>query len=152
MLDLAPVARVAFCATVLSYVDTPTVHQGRLPGVGMDCPGPLICAAWAHGLKPRSFNVTGYGRVPDGKVLQGLLEEHLQRIHYDDRLPGDVPLVRFQQGRPQHMGILVETGAERQYWVEAEGYRHKRVLKARFILGDRSQQLVAMYRVPGLAP
>jgi cell wall-associated NlpC family hydrolase len=146
----ATAARAAFVATVLGYVGTPYHHQGRVPGVGLDCPGPLVCASWEHGIKPRTFNVAGYGRVPDGAVLQGLCEEHMQRIHYDDRLPGDVPLVRFQQGHPQHLGILVDIQSDRQYWVEAEGFRHKRVIKARFMLGDRAVQLVGLYRVPGL--
>lgn len=142
--------RSDFVSYALTLVGTPFHHQGRAPGVGLDCPGPLICAAWHFGIKPRSFNVTGYGTVPDGKVLKALCDEHLEPIAYEDRLPGDVLLVCFQQGHPQHLGILVDTGPERQYWVEAEGYRYKRVLKSRVILSERHTQLIGCYRVPGL--
>lgn len=145
----APVSRAAFVATLVGYEGTPYAHQGRLPGVGLDCPGPLICAAWQHGLKPRSFDVQGYSAKPDGKTLQAFCDEHLQRIEWAERLAGDVVLVRFQHGRPQHLGVLTDTNPQRQYWIEAEGYRYKRVLVNRLVL-DRATQLVQLYRVPGL--
>ena len=143
-------ARAAFIAEVLSYVGTPWHHQGRLPGVGLDCPGPLICAARALGSVPPTFDVTGYARVPDGQALQGFCEAHMQRIAYADRQPGDALLVRFQHGHPQHLGVLVEMHDDRQYWVEAEAFRHKRVIKTRLVLTERHTQLVGAYRVPGL--
>ena len=149
MTTIAAVSRAAFVATLLSFEGTPYHHQGRLPGVGLDCPGPLICAAWEHGLKPRSWDITGYGRVPDGKALQGFCDAHMERIDWADRLPGDVTLVRFQQGRPQHLGVLTDTTPQRQYWIEAEGFRYKRVIVNRLML-DRATQLVQLYRVPGL--
>lgn len=142
--------RAEFVAYVESLVGTAYHHQGRLPGVGLDCPGPLICAVRHFGIKPADFDVTGYSRLPDGVALQGFCDQHMVRIGYDDRLPGDVALVRFQQGHPQHLGILVDTDPRRQYWVEAESVRYKRVIRSRFVLGNRDMQLVALYRVPGL--
>lgn len=144
------VPRADFVAFVLKLVGTPFHHQGRWPGLGLDCPGPLIVAAWHFGIKPRSFDVTGYSRVPDGAVLKALCDEHLIPIDYEARQIGDVLLVRFQHGHPQHLGILVDIQPDRQYWVEAEGIRHKRVLKSRVILDERHTQLVGAYRVPGL--
>lgn len=144
--------RAVFAATILSYVDTPFHHQGRLPGVGLDCPGPGICAAWDLGLAPRSQNITGYSPMPDGKLLKAYCDEHMDAIDYADRRVADMLLVCFQHGHPQHLGVLVEIGPDRQYWVEAEGYRHKRVLKSRVILTDRHTQLIGTYRVRGLAP
>jgi cell wall-associated NlpC family hydrolase len=141
--------RDQFLAAVRSYVGTPYRHQGRQPGLWLDCPGPLICAAWETGIKPRSWDVTGYARTPDGTVLQGLCEEHMQAITLAEAEPGDAVLVRFQQGRPQHLGILIDATPSRRWWIEAEGERYKRVLESRLMF-DRRTILVGAYRVPGL--
>jgi cell wall-associated NlpC family hydrolase len=141
--------RAEFVATVRTYLGTPYHHQGRSPGIGLDCPGPLICACWHHGIKPLDFNVTGYPRQPDGVSLQAILDEHMTRIDYAEADLGDVIMVRFQQGHPQHLGILSGIYPERRYWIEAEGSKHRRVLEARLIF-NRHTALVAAYRVPGL--
>jgi cell wall-associated NlpC family hydrolase len=141
--------RAEFLATVRTYIGTPYHHQGRSPGVGLDCPGPMICAAWAHGIKSRTFDVTSYPREPDGITLQAHCDEHLDRIDFADAEPGDVLLCKFQQGAPRHLGILSDANPLRRYWIEAEGFRHRRVIESRLVLG-RFMQLVAAYRVPGL--
>lgn len=143
--------RAEFVATVRSYCGTPYVRQGRVPGVGMDCPAPLICAAWALGIKPQTFDVTGYTAEPDGHTLQRLCDEHLERIDWADALPADVLLCAFRGGHPRHLGVLTETG-ERTYWVHAnDNARHSKVHEARLVFGPHRMLLTQAYRVPGLA-
>ena len=142
--------RAEFLATVRSYIGTPYHHQGRLPGVGMDCPAPLICAAWEHGIKPRTFDVTAYPREPDGSTLRRLCDQNLEAIHFDDAIAGDVLLCKFNGGRPRHLGILSGDDPNRRYWIEAESHKFKRVMEARLIFGGAYMQLVQAYRVPGL--
>lgn len=142
--------RAEFVATVRSYIGTPYHHQGRLPGVGMDCPAPMICAAWHHGLAPRSADITGYSREPDGASLQAYCAQYMDPIDFAFAEPGDVILAKFQNGHPRHLGVLTDANPTRRYWIEAEGYRHKRVIESRLVLGDRYMQLVACYRVRGL--
>ena len=146
--------RAAFLETIRSYLGTPWHHQGRMPGVGLDCPGPLICAAWALGLKPRSFDVNGYAREPDGLTLQRLCDEHLERIAYVESAPGDVLLCRFKGGHPRHLGILSALTDGRVYWIHADdkrdGERGGRVREARLEFSPRYMMLVQAYRVPGL--
>lgn len=142
--------RAAFIAAVQSYVGTPWHHQGRLPGVGMDCPAPLICAARAVGLAPPDADINGYGRVPDGHALEALCRQYMDPIAYAEREPGDAVLVRFQHGHPQHLGVLVEVAHDRQYWIEAEGVRYKQVRRSRLVLTNRDTQLVGCYRVRGI--
>ena len=142
--------RAEFLATARGYIDTPYHHQGRLPGVGMDCPGPLICAAWEHGIKPREFDVKGYSREPDGVVLKALCDEHLEPIPFAEAQPADVLLCKFRNGHPRHMGILTDANPRRRYWIEAESVRHKKVIESRLVFGSQYMQLVAAYRVPGL--
>jgi hypothetical protein len=115
----------------------------------MDCPAPLICAAWELGIKPLTFDVTGYSREPDGVTLQRLCDEHLERI--DDIQVGDVLLCSFRGGHPRHLGILTDATPERMYWVHAnDNKKHSRVHEARLVFGPHRMTLVQAYRVPGL--
>ena len=144
--------RNAWVALIRSFEGTPYHHQGRLPGVGMDCPAPIICAAWAFGIKPRAFDVTGYSPIPDG-TLEQICEEHMRPVLFQDALPGDVILGRFGTGHAQHMGVLVDNTPSRRYWIHAEGFRHKRVMLSRLVFGSepQSMRLVGAFRVPGVA-
>ncbi len=36
--------REDFVRVARSYIGTPFHHQGRLPGVGLDCAGVIVCA------------------------------------------------------------------------------------------------------------
>lgn len=92
---------------LVTLKDTPYGHQGRLPGVLLDCIGPLICGAWHFGLKPRTFDITGYSRQPDGS-LQPYMDEYLIRKPRDELALGDVVLNRFRlTGKPQHIAVIV---------------------------------------------
>lgn len=150
---MSEVAREEWVRGCLAYVGTPYVHQGRLPGVGMDCPAWMICRAWETGLKPRSFDVQGYPRAADGHTLERICDEHLIRLpSLADALPGDAILGAFREsGRPQHLGMLVDPTPGRMYWMQADGYRAKATRVTRLVLGGRFLQFTAAYRVPGVA-
>lgn len=86
---------------------TPFVHQGRQPGVGLDCVGVAI-----HALRACGYTVTdipGYGRTPYGIALAEAIEAHefLQRV--PDIAPGDILLMRFER-EPQHIAIAGDEG------------------------------------------
>lgn len=71
---------------VRSWLGTPYVHQGRLPGVGLDCLGLVICLARETGYVAPDFDVGPYS--PEGqreRLVEGLAE-HLVEI--DDPVPG----------------------------------------------------------------
>ena len=56
------------------YVGTRFRHQGRTPGVGLDCAGILVCALRSIGLPvndPRS-----YRKVPPRSLLRDTLTQH----------------------------------------------------------------------------
>lgn len=143
--------RAEFVAYVRSLVGTPFHHQGRTPGVGLDCPGPLIVACWHFGLKPRTFDVTGYSATPDGFELKAHCDEHMQPLMQDMLLPGDVILVRWGKGPPQHLGILFDYPAQfgKFAMVHADSLRAKCVTETRVEFG-RAMALVGAYAVPGL--
>jgi len=146
------VDRSDFLSTVMSFAGTPYLHQGRVPGVGMDCPAPLIVGAWMHGLKPRSFDVTGYTTAADGVTLRRLCDEHLEPIRFEDAQPADVLLTAWarEKMKPRHLGILLDANPERRYWLQAEGYRYKEVRRCRLMFGVDGMHLVQAYRIPGV--
>jgi len=92
-------------AIARTYLGTPFHHQGRLPGVGLDCVGVLICVAKELRLVAADFDVTGYQRQPDGVVLMRHLSEHLLPVEQTAMQPGDIVCVAFDK-HPQHVGIV----------------------------------------------
>lgn len=143
------VSRTEFVGHVLTYLDTPFHHQGRLPGVGMDCPAPLICAARHFGIKPQTFDVTSYPRLPDGRSLRVLCEEFMTEIPQTDMQPGDAVLVAWGDGEPQHLGVVVPYKHGGLSMIHAESFKHKKVVETRLVFG-RHMRFVAAYKVPGV--
>jgi cell wall-associated NlpC family hydrolase len=83
-----------------SYLGTRWHHQGRSPA-GLDCAGLVIRVA--HDLGLSEFDVTGYGRTPDGASLYRMAARHMTRARRPQR--GDVLLFKFHRS-PMHLAIL----------------------------------------------
>ena len=96
-------------AAARACLGTPFRHQGRLPGVGLDCAGVAVEVARALGCAP--LDVSGYGRTPAAGQLEAVLDAQpdLERVDREDRQPGDILLLRFT-GEPQHLAILTDEG------------------------------------------
>lgn len=92
----------AFLAAAESYVGTPFHHQGRLPGVGLDCAGLVVCALRAAGVEVQ--DVAGYGRIPRQGLFLRMVEAHCDRIVFDELQDGDLCMFRFRS-EPQHLAI-----------------------------------------------
>ena len=90
--DLIKVAR--------TYVKTPFHHQGRLPGIGLDCIGVIVCAAAACGLL--HCDVAAYPLRPNGQLLENL---NVQLVAVPNRMAGDVLLMSFG-GEPHHVALF----------------------------------------------
>lgn len=90
-------------------MDTPFRHQGRIPGVGLDCAGLCIVALRGAGVEVR--DVRGYGRVPvDGRLKQAIdAQPGLVSIPVAEAGAGDVVLIRIGV-EPSHVGILTGGG------------------------------------------
>lgn len=130
--------------TARSLIGTKFHHQGRVPGVGLDCAGVLIVTAWITGKKPRSFDVTGYPRIPDGVTLQRLCDENLDRVW--ELQPGDIALIRWQKSDApaQHLGIVGDHPNGLSL-IHADSRHHKKVIESRLEFG-RYMRLVQGYR------
>ena len=87
-------------AAARTEIGTPFVHQGRLPGVALDCAGLAVTVArhWHDVAEPRA-----YGRAPH----LGLLREWVEAQDFlepGQPVAGAVLLMRFG-AEPQHLAI-----------------------------------------------
>ncbi len=91
-----------------ALLGTPYLHQGRVagPAGGVDCIGVGVCVARACGMKPASWNITGYRRIPDGhSLMRHLREEMAAEVEQAEMQLGD--MVVLDWGRfPHHVGIV----------------------------------------------
>lgn len=101
-----------FVEAARSYVGTRWVHQGRLPGVGLDCGGLAICAAAAAG-KPLE-DVEGYDRPLSGHALVRAVVKNADRVR-GPLQPGDV-LLMARGDSPDHIAIFSGDGQIIHTW------------------------------------
>lgn len=94
--------------TVRSYVGTKWVHQGRTPGIALDCAGMIVCAA-------NELNVpidipTNYARRPRPNLLQHHVSRWCDQIEDADEV-GAIHLMRPRASlRPSHFAVTVAPG------------------------------------------
>jgi cell wall-associated NlpC family hydrolase len=92
----------SFVATVESYVGTPFHHQGRLPGVGLDCAGVVVCALREAGVEVE--DITGYSRLPMQGLFLTMVKKQCDQVTFDDLQDGDLCMFRFRS-EPQHLAV-----------------------------------------------
>lgn len=127
-------------AAARAELDTPFVHQGRLPGKALDCAGLAVVVAshWHAVLEPAA-----YSRGPSGGQLESWLDKQdfLARVAMPQ--PGDILLMRFAS-EPQHLAVYAGPNIIHSY--EAVG----RVVE--HILDDKwRRRIVCVYRFKDLA-
>ena len=86
-----------------NYLGTPFHHQGRVPGVGLDCAGVVVCAFAESGFPVQ--DIAGYGRIPAGGVFIRAVMEHCDTINLADVQQGDLMMFAFRD-EPQHIAIV----------------------------------------------
>lgn len=99
------IRRDVFVTTARSFIGTPFMHQGRLPGKALDCAGLVVCAARACGLEVSDRS--GYPDVPDSGEFIRCIEENCDRIDFNDLLPGDLMVFAWTR-HPQHVAIVTQ--------------------------------------------
>ena len=88
---------------------TPHIHQGRLPGVGLDCAGLLITVGKALGVIPSDFDFIDYPEKNDGSDLERVVRMFAVEIPINEALPGDIAIMMVA-GNPQHCGFFTDIG------------------------------------------
>lgn len=140
---------IAVVAAARGLVGTPYHHQGRQPGVGIDCAGVPIVIARALQIIDPHFDVNGYSRHPDGS-LQPTCDEFMDRSAEPE--VGGVVLVTFGAAFPSHLGVVGQWSADpsRLSMIHADRVRSKAVIETRLHFG-RAMRLVQAYRLRGVA-
>lgn len=139
-----PAAQVV--ATARAMRETPWMHQGRKPGMALDCAGLVISVARALAVVPDGWDIADYPRQPDG-TLASLCAAHMQPI---GAIELGAVLVLAIERDPQHLGIVgdyVHGGWSLIHASSAAG----RVVETRLLFA-RGATLRGVYRLPGVAP
>lgn len=110
--------------TARGMLRTPFLHQGRVPGRGLDCAGLLVCVCRELGLPVEDER--GYGRNPWGGLLEQAIRRQpfLREVPKADLQPADVLLMRFTQA-PQHIAIVTTHGLIHAYEHSAAVVEHR---------------------------
>jgi len=100
------ITKTDIVAAARRMLGTPYHHQARVPQVGLDCAGLLVCVARELGIVAPNFDTPTYALSPDGYSLTDGMGEYMGRVLTQDEMqPGDTVVVR-SSCHPQHLGIL----------------------------------------------
>lgn len=129
-------------AAARACIGTPFKHQGRAPGVELDCAGVGIAAAKAAGIEIKDFS--GYPRLPFDGMLKKMFDHQVElglmiEIDKNHVCAGDVLLMRIEKD-PQHVAIYSGDG----YMVHA--YRTVGKVVEQRIDSSWKNKIVAVYR------
>jgi NlpC/P60 family putative phage cell wall peptidase len=128
-------------AAARATVGTPFHHQGRQPGLGMDCIGVIVEAGKVFGV--REPEVPRYSRQPNWEEFIGSIERAgLREINPEDVRQGDVLVFKVGRNQP-HVALLA---ADDRIIHAHMGI--KRVVEAGLSKAWRSR-IVKVYRFPG---
>ena len=93
------------------FIGTPYRHQGRTPGLGLDCAGVLVCALQSAGVEVEDCRT--YNRVPPRNLLRDMVERHRFTKENSPPIAGDVCLFWMRHERlVVHCGIVADNGEE----------------------------------------
>jgi len=96
-----------FLDVVKGYIGTPYSHQGRTPGLALDCAGVIECAAKDCGFDVVEYN-RGYGRLPHkGQLAAAILRQSWIRQASEKWAAGNILLIRWKK-EPQHLAVVTE--------------------------------------------
>lgn len=132
-------------AAARSHLGTPWRHQGRMPGVALDCAGLVILVARELGVVPADFDVNGYSRQPDGSMLE-LCKRFMVQISAIEY--GSVAVLA-SESEPHHMGIVGDYRHGGCSLIHAANIAQPpRVVETRLLL-SRALRLRGVFRLPG---
>lgn len=110
-----------------SMLGTPWHHQGRLPGVGLDCIGLVVCIA--REMDFFDYDEKDYSRNPRSDHLECRLQQFFVCVPYPPA-PGFVLLYTHPETKRNHVGVGVEGRGGRPAMIHAESfYGHGQVIE-----------------------
>ena len=97
--------RAQIIAAARELLGTPWAHQGRTPGVGIDCAGVVVHILRLNGI---DYDVAGYAYEPNGELTLHA-DACLTRIPREGFQPADVLVFRIKR-LPQHVALATDKG------------------------------------------
>ena len=88
-----------------ALLGTPWAHQGRTPGVGIDCAGVVLHILKLNGM---TYEVNGYPYEPNGELMAHA-DACLTRVSKAAFQPADVLVFRIKR-LPQHIALVTDKG------------------------------------------
>ncbi|MBE0615136.1 MAG: hypothetical protein IH604_15800 [Burkholderiales bacterium] len=135
--------------TARGFIGTPFHHMGRLPGVGLDCSGVLICLGRDLGLVAASFDVPAYTPGANGVAMLEWCSVHMTPVPRSQMAPGDAVLT-ITDAEPQHLGIVGDYRNGGLSIIHASNQANPpRVIETRLMF-SRILRFAAAYRLPGI--
>lgn len=131
-------------AAARQHLGTPWRHQGRMPGVALDCAGLVIIVARQLGLVPEAFDVNGYSRAPDGS-MERWCDLHMQRLA---AIELGAVLVLQTDKEPQHMGVVGDYRHGGHSLIHGSSTAGE-VVETRLMFA-RNLRLRGVFRLPGI--
>ena len=86
-------------------IGTPWAHQGRTPGVGIDCAGVVVHILALNAIH---YDVIGYAYEPNGELTLHA-DSCLTRIQKTAFQPADILVFRIKR-LPQHVALATDKG------------------------------------------
>lgn len=144
-------ARADVVRVARSYLKTTFIHRARVPGVGLDCAGVVICTARALGLVAPDFDVPPYTMSAQGSVLMAWAEQYMRPVDIDYMQAGDVVALVVdtdKNGDEQHLGILGDYVHGGLSIIHASS-RAGKVIETRLMFA-RGNRFAAAFALPGV--
>ena len=127
--------------TARTLIGTPYQHQGRTPGVGLDCIGLVI--AVGHQLNLFSYDYTNYSRDPDGQLVTKI-EEHCQKL--PSLTEGAIAVFKLS-AIPHHVGIISKF---RGNWGLIHAYQNTSKVREHEFIKWWQDKLIGVYKLPNV--
>lgn len=127
--------------TARTLINTPYQHQGRTPGVGLDCIGVIIVVG--HQLKLFDYDYTNYSRDPDGQLVK-IVEKHCQKL--PSLTEGAIAVFKLS-AIPHHVGIISKF---RDNWGLIHAYQNTGKVREHQLIKWWQDKLVGVYGLPNV--
>lgn len=128
-----------------SQIGTPFRHQGRIPGMALDCAGLVAIVAQSLGVEYNEW--PGYGRNPHDGLLESVMDGQpsVTKIgaSSESAVAGDILMIKFRAD-PQHLAICAGDTIIHSYSAAGKVCEHIFDSKWR-------QRVTAVYRFNGVS-
>jgi len=135
-----------FVTELRSYVGTPFMHQGRVPGVGLDCLGPFVVACAKLGY-PLDDN-PNYSKQPRPDAHTAELRKQLVEKSKEHLEEGDLLWISVRR-IPQHVAVVTEISGEQITILHANQFLGRRGKVVETVLSENWKlRIHSVYRHP----